>query len=342
MRSRPLDRRSFLRAAASSAFAAPLILGPGRARAHARILGDGENTHEMTHDWLRPPTDIAWGDTHGLAQDSQGRIYVAHTVGAASEKGDAVLVFDPAGKFMRSFGSEFRGGAHGLDVRREGGDEFLYHCDTRRRLVVKTTLTGKVVWSRGFPEEAEVYADASKYCPTNVAFLPDGDLLVGDGYGSSFVHRYSKDGEFRATIIRPGKDAGQVSCPHGLWVDDRGRAPTLLVADRSNRRLQRFDLEGKHLGFVTEGIRQPCHLKTRGKELLVPDLASVVTVLDAEDRVVVHLGDGQPSKLRGTPREDFIPGKFIHPHDAIWLADGSILVAEWVPIGRITRLVKKG
>jgi hypothetical protein len=29
----------------------------------------------------------------------------------------------------------------------------------------------------------------------------------------------------------------------------------------------------------------------------------------------------------------------VHPHDAIWLADGSILVAEWVPQGRVTRLV---
>jgi hypothetical protein len=28
----------------------------------------------------------------------------------------------------------------------------------------------------------------------------------------------------------------------------------------------------------------------------------------------------------------------VHPHDAIWLANGDILVAEWVPIGRVTLL----
>ncbi len=53
-------------------------------------------------------------------------------------------------------------------------------------------------------------------------------------------------------------------------------------------------------------------------------------------RVAAHLGDGHPSNLRGAPREQFIPGKLIHPHDAMFLRNGDILVAEWVPIGRIT------
>ena len=34
----------------------------------------------------------------------------------------------------------------------------------------------------------------------------------------------------------------------------------------------------------------------------------------------------------------FIPGKFIHPHDAVFLHNGDILVSEWVPIGRVTLL----
>jgi hypothetical protein len=52
------------------------------------------------------------------------------------------------------------------------------------------------------------------------------------------------------------------------------------------------------------------------------------------------LGDGNPTNLRGAARKDFIPGKFVHPHSATFLSDGSILVVEWVPIGRVTRLVK--
>lgn len=304
------------------------------------ILGSGGTTYECIHDWLTPPPDIRWGDTHGLSTDREGRIYVAHSVGEGSERDDAVLVFDSEGRFLTSWGSEFKGGAHGLDLRTEGSEEFLYHCDTRRRLVVKTTLDGSVVWERGVPMESGVYTDATEYCPTNVAFLPDGDLFVADGYGAGYIHRYGKDGEYKGVVIRPGTEAGFVREPHGLGVDTRGKTPKLIVADRGNHRLQVFDLEGNHLGFVTEGMRRPCHIHFNGDLALVPDLDSVITILDREDNIVAALGDGHPSDLRGAPRERFLPGKFIHPHDAIWINGNDILVAEWVPIGRLTLLRK--
>ncbi len=75
--------------------------------------------------------------------------------------------------------------------------------------------------------------------------------------------------------------------------------------------------------------------------MLVPDLDSVVTILDKDDKVLASLGDGHPSNLRDAPREQFIPGKFIHPHAAIWVNKHDILVVEWVPIGRVTLLKKK-
>jgi translation initiation factor IF-1 len=42
--------------------------------------------------------------------------------------------------------------------------------------------------------------------------------------------------------------------------------------------------------------------------------------------------------LRDAPRDKFIPGKFVHPHAAIWINKKDIVVVEWVPIGRVTRL----
>lgn len=304
------------------------------------VTGSGDHTYEVHHDWLTPPEGTLWGDTHGVAQDRDGRIYIAHTVHPTSVKPHAVVVFDEKGKFVTSWGEEYAGGAHGLDIRREGSEEFLYHCDTKRRLVVKTDLRGNAVWERGVPTEPGVYADASKWCPTNVAFAPNGDLFVGDGYGSSYVHRYTKDGAYVKLVCGPGSEAGKVSCPHGLWVDTRGRTPLLAVADRSNRRIQYFTLEGEHVGFVTEGMRLPCHMKLRDGKMLVPDLQSVVTILDKDNKVLAHLGDGDPTNLRGAPRDQFIPGKFIHPHSATWLHNGDILVVEWVPIGRVTLLKK--
>ena len=338
-----ISRRRFIAATGAGAawLAVPSTLR-GQTPAPRPILGTGEHTYECLHDWLTPPPSIKWGDTHGLAQDAHGRIYVAHTVGSGSVGSDAVLVFDPKGRFIESWGAEFRGGAHGLDLRKEGSEEFLYHCDTRRRLVVKTTLRGKPVWQRGVPTESGVYASEDRFCPTNVAFHPNGDLFVGDGYGSSYVHRYGKDGDYKGVVVKPGSEAGFVREPHGLWVDSRGKAPKLVVADRANHRLQEFDLDGNHLGFVTEGMRRPCHIHYNHGLALVPDLDSVVTILDKDNRVVASLGDGAPSALRDAPREAFIPGKFVHPHAAIWKDKRDILVCEWVPIGRLTLLRRVG
>ncbi|MFM9996921.1 MAG: hypothetical protein ACKVU4_14110 [Phycisphaerales bacterium] len=342
-----LTRREFVQSAVAGAgavlvgrtgLAAPVVHTAGRSGLDPIVLGSGAHQYECIHDWLKPPPGVMWGDTHGLAQDSAGRIYVAHTVHAESSKPHAVAVYGENGAFETAWGDEFRGGAHGLDVRTEAGGEFLYHCDTQRRLVVKTDLAGTEVWRADCPMQSGVYASRDTWCPTNVAFAPDGGLFVGDGYGSSFVHRYTAGGEYVSTVLRPGGDKGQVACPHGLWVDDRAGTPRLAVADRGNRRIQYFSLEGEHQGFVTAGVRMPCHFKTRDGLLLVPDLESVVTLLDRNDAVVAHLGDGHPSALRGRPREEFIPGKFIHPHTAIFLRTGDILVAEWVPIGRITLL----
>jgi hypothetical protein len=341
---RRLDRRSFvarLGGSALAAFAAPHVIAAPRHLRASVILGRDEHAYEMVHDWLTPPNGLLWGDTHGVAQDKAGRIYVAHTVNGSSTNADAVVVFDENGKFITSWGSEFRGGAHGLDVREEGGEEFLYHCDTNRRLVVKTNLKGDGVWTIDRAPDTGEYTEGMAWVPTNVAFAPNGDVYVGDGYGSSFIHRYTSKGEFAATIATPGSGPGQVSCPHGLWVDTRGSGePRLAVADRGNRRIQYLTLDGTHLSFVTDGMRMPCHFKTRGDVLLVPDLESVVTLLDAGNEVITHLGDGHPSGLRGAPRDQFVNGKFVHPHSAIFLHTGDILVCEWVPIGRLTLLRK--
>ena len=47
-----------------------------------------------------------------------------------------------------------------------------------------------------------------------------------------------------------GKGPGQLDCPHGLWVDTRSDTAVLVVADRSNQRLLRFTLDGKHIDFI--------------------------------------------------------------------------------------------
>jgi hypothetical protein len=338
-----LSRRDLLKKAALTAASLPamsLITKAQNTPKQRPIVGSGDHTYEVHHDWLTPPIGIEWGDTHGVAVDSHRRIYIAHTVHPSSTKTDAILVFDDMGGFIESWGSEFKGGAHGLDIRKEGTDEFIYHCDVNRRLITKTDLKGKVIWQHGAPAEAGVYKDGAGWNPTNVAFAPDGDFFVGDGYGSHYVHRYGKDGDYKGIVIHPGAEAGKVREPHGLWVDTRSGKPKLVVADRGNNRLQEFTLDGKHIGFVKDGMRRPCHIHYNKDLALIPDLDSVVNILDKDNKVVASLGDGHPTNLRGAPRSSFIPGKFVHPHSARWINSRDILVVEWVPIGRVTLLKK--
>lgn len=348
----PLTRRSFLATAAVGATG--LFASARRTRGELGrqgssaadpdappTIGAGTHTYSVNHSFLAPPPGTAWGDTHGLAQDASGRIYLAHTVGQGSEKQQAVCVYQPDGTFITGWGAEYAGGAHGLDMRSEAGTEYIYHCDTRRRCVVKTTLDGTVVWTAACPMQSGAYEAPTDWCPTNVAFHPDGDLFVGDGYGKGLVHLFTANGEWKRIITKPGSAAGETNCPHGLAVDPRGSEPRLVIADRGNRRIQVLALDGTPIAAHTEGVRRPCHMKFRNGLMLVPDLESVVVLYDEKFKPVATLGDGHPTSLRGRPTEEFQPGKFIHPHDAIWLADGSILVAEWVPQGRVTRLVPR-
>ncbi len=336
---------------AAGAAVSPIILGAAnKSGSQKPILGEGDHKYEVTHDWGELPPSIKYGNTHGVCEDSQGHIYVHHTVNGASESHDTMVVFDPKGKFVRSWGKEFIGGAHGLTLNREGKDEFLYLCDTKRGIMVKTTLKGEEVYTLGYPKESEAYKTLDKdgkppkYSPTNLAIAANGDIYIGDGYGSSYIIQYNKKGEYIRTFGGgKTKKEGDLNTPHGIVMDRRGNTPMLLVADRSNKRLQYFTLEGKHHSFAG-GVKSPCHFdQFKNGDLLIPDLEARVTLLDKDNKVILHLGEddsGKERELRKQPREKFIPGKFICPHGACFDHKGNIFVVEWVEVGRVSKLRK--
>jgi len=205
------------------------------------------------------------------------------------------------------------------------------------------------VFTLGYPKESEAYKPdkdgkpLTKYSPTNLAIAPNGDIYVGDGYGSSYINQYNSKGEFIRTFGGKGKEPGQLDCPHGITVDLRGAAPLLLVADRANSRLQYFTLDGKHVSFVA-GTNLPCHFSERHGEFVIPDLGARVTLMDRDNKVITHLGDDSAAKtwmdVRKQTRDHFTPGKFVCPHGACFDHVGNIIVVEWVEVGRVSRLHK--
>ncbi len=349
-------RRAFLGSMAAS----PLLLGmQDKAGSKKPVMGTGAHTYEATHDWGVLPPQIKWGNTHGVVEDAQGHIYVHHTVHATSDSADTVVVFDSSGQFVRSWGAEFRGVAHGLWIRKEGRDEFLYLTvnaanpkmspqPQMQAVLVKTTLKGEIVWTIERPPDFEGYKPGpdgapKPYNPTNVAIAPNGDIYVGDGYGSYFVNQYNSKAEYIRSFGGKGSEPGKLAEPHGIWVDTRGKSPILVVADRRNNRLQRFTMDGKHVDFIP-GFRLPCHFDERQGLVVIPDLHGRVTLMDKSNALVAQLGDSNAENwnnpLRREPRDKFIPGQFICPHGACFDHNGNIFVVEWVEVGRVTKLRK--
>jgi len=184
--------------------------------------------------------------------------------------------------------------------------------------------------------------------PTNIAFHPDGDFFLADGYGSYTIHRYDKDGEWKGHFGGPGKGEGKYNLPHGVWVDARGDGePRLAVCDRANNTVQYVTFEGEHIETL-EGYGLPANIDTWRGLMVVPELVARVTLLDEKNEVVARLGSdtervGADSR-RAIRRDEskWIDGKFVHPHDACFDADGNIFVAEWVGTGRVTKLRRLG
>ncbi|HXP85317.1 MAG TPA: hypothetical protein VN841_11395 [Bryobacteraceae bacterium] len=411
------SRRAFL--TASAAAAVPFFIkGDSKTGSKNPILGSGEHQYECIHDWGELPSNIKYGNTHSVCEDSQGHIYVHHTVHKDSPSLDSVVVFDDKGKFVKSWGPMFHGGAHGMLINKEGKTEYLYFCDEKHGIITKRTMKGEEVWTLGYPQDSPVYqkgpgstgpggAAGLNYRPTNFAIAPNLDFWVGDGYGSYYMFHYSQksstaypalvktfggppaqaagaggggrgdgggrgkggDGGGRGKGAAPGAGGAQaaggapaappprqpnqagvprnvpiesMNNPHGNMVDLRDPAnPILLVADRGNQRIVRYKLDDTPIDVVA-GTLQPCHFHEHKGMIVVPDLAARVTVLDKDNKIVVHLGEG----LTGNPprttedRSKFVPGQFVNPHGATFDHAGNIFVSEWVEIGRVTKLRK--
>jgi hypothetical protein len=352
---RGLSRRRFVPAAAAW-LAAPAIVGAtDKAGTRPPLVGAGDWTFECHHDWGRDalPAGAGYGNaSHGVAIDAAGLLYVTHYGQPGS-----IFVFDPAGRFVRSLGDVHvlgkAGRGHGIDIRREGSEEFLYVSASDTALgFAKLSLDGEVVWSRDLArlrEETGRYdGDKPRFRPTNTSFAPDGGYFLGDGYGSDLVHQFDAADAYVRTIGGTGQADGQFRTPHGQWLDDRDGVPKLVVADRANKRLQWFDLEGRHHATL-DGFLFPADIDIRGDVMAVPDLHCRVTLLDRDNQVLAQLGDDPEwrarvladPKIRGR-RDEWPAGRFVHPHDACFDAAGNLFVAEWVVTGRLTKLVRVG
>ncbi|MDP6915805.1 MAG: hypothetical protein QGF29_11960 [Verrucomicrobiota bacterium] len=349
-----LSRRRFLAASTVAVVAPPQLLLANK-NPKQIVIGEGDHRYEVQHGWARLPDNYTWQTTHNVAVDAEGLLYVIHEGRENQKDHPSIFVFDRKGKFIRAFGAQFQGGGHGIEVRTEGSEQFLYVCAYQQvKSFAKLTLKGETVWEKYAPMDSGVYRkDEDKirvkrwgrdaFMPTNFAFLDDGGFLLTDGYGSWYVHRYDNEGNWVSKFGGPGDGEGKFNLPHGIWIDRRpGRKERIVVCDRAHHTLQYFNMDGKYLETL-RGYGLPANCDTYQNLMLIPELHARVTLLNEKNEVVVQLGEDVErvtktvKGVRNDPRK-WIDGKFVHPHDACFDHDGNILVAEWVATGRVTRL----
>jgi hypothetical protein len=310
----------------------------------ATVMGAGRHKYEWVSDWAKLPEGMQTGNMHGAVQvDSKGLIYFS------AESEHAVMVFDQNGKFIRSFGKEWKTdkpgeGIHGMQLVKEGGKEFLYLTHLDRHEFAKITLEGETVWVKGWPEQTGIYTKKEEFKPTGIAVAPNGDVYVTDGYGKNFIHHYKAKGEYVRSWGGKGTEDGKFNTPHAIIIDTRGKEPTVLLTDRAQHRLQWFSLDGKHLRTLpgdNDLLRLPATLHIRGNDLVVGDLSGRVTIFDKDNKLITHLGDNIDPKKRATNRvtpDQWLAGQFISPHGICWDQKGNLYVEEWLQTGRIVKL----
>jgi peptidylamidoglycolate lyase len=342
-----VTRRDFVKMAGAAA-AGLALPGLGRAEeepAPVRI-GSGYHTYEAVENWGKLPEGMTYGYGCGVIVDSKDRVFVT-----SRSANPCVTIFDRHGKLLETWSNDFaervgmttaqvKDTAHCLYLSKEHGHEYIYwteNVSTNKegpklgKRVYKTDLKGKVLYTIGnVDKEGSTSQKFDWTNPTDVAVAPNGDIYVVDGYGSQRVSRFDKDFKHIKTMGGPGKEHGQFNTCHGIWINTLKHEPEVFIADRANGRLEIYSLELDYKRTLLDGeVRHPCCFYQHKDKIYVPDLAGRVTIIDADDKLVAHLGDGKGKKDNKTN-----PALFAAPHALCVDSRGDLYVVEWVNFGR--------
>ena len=333
-------------------------------------VGSGNNTYGWNENWVRvPESDGAkpgWAH-HGLVVTQAGDVITFHP------SDSTIMILDSSGNLKRTWELQVAD-AHGITLVQEGNTEFLWIADNGRKRqfdtgyeyppssgpysgkAIKTTLDGEILSTLPKPD-LPVYQEGN-YSPTFVAVNEErhggnGDVWVSDGYGESYIHRFNKAGEYLSSINGEEGQAGRFACPHGIFIDRRQGDDELYIADRTNHRVQVYDLEGRFKrSFGSDFLSSPSGFVTHRDLLVVAELNARLAVLDKEDNLLCYLGDneqvcsvdGWPNNRNASgeliPTSLLEPGKFNSPHGMAVDAQGNLYVAEWLIGGRFIKLEK--
>lgn len=181
---------------------------------------------------MQIPGHIQWQDTHGVAIDFAGLIYVKHRTMTVEPQDAIVILIATAGSCGRSGKSSTEADM----VSTSAGTTAKSSCIC---VITKVTSRRAALWGRLSGIYTSTRDRTLQRCPAvrtgdsgkirqGLPVLsnqysvraPDGGFWVGDGYGSHFIIKYDKDAKPVDHFGGIGNGPGELQTPHGLWWDD--------------------------------------------------------------------------------------------------------------------------
>ena len=338
------NRRTFIKNSLAGAFTAATVPTFGfsilksKPKGEDQLIGHGDFKYRPHPQWgTLDSSKTPVNNCHEMVMDSKGRLIMV-----TDETKNNIIVYDRSGKLLTTCGTTFPGG-HGLTLTKEGGEDFLFICDTTISTVTKTTVDGRVLMELAHPNKLGIYTEAMAYKPTESAVAPNGDIYVADGYGSQFIIQYNYKGEYIRHFGGRGNADAEFDTAHGVAVDLRdAKNPTLLITSRGHNSFKRFTLDGKYLSTIFLPGAFVCRPVFHGENIYAgvcwsrlrylnqTDNSGFVTILDKNNKVISNPGGTAPKYSNGELQlmVQSIP-LFKHCHDVCIDDDKDIYVCQW-------------
>jgi len=199
---------------------------------------------EVVKDFMKMAPNTYMGEGIGVAQSSKGNIYVN-----SCAQQTKTFEFDRNGTYIREIGKGMYGHVFCHGVRVDAQDN-IWVIDEGANMIIKFNPAGRVTmvlgrrpeWPMGGLQSPLGALDpAPPYIfnrPTDVAWDPQGNIFVADGYVNSRIAKYDKFGKFIKQVGSRGSGPGQFNLLHAIAVDNQGN---VYGGSRSDQRIVVFD-----------------------------------------------------------------------------------------------------
>jgi len=245
-----------------------------------------------------------------------------------------ILVFDREGNVVESWTQwdAMLARPHAVYVSPYDPDKHVWVVDDFRHAIFKLTNDGReLVQTIG--TYGEPGADPTHFFrPTFMAWLPEGEFFVADGYENTRVVKFDAAGKYLLEWGERGMPPnetrpGYFNNVHGIAVDPRTRR--VFVNDRQNRRVQVFDENGEFLDQWSVG-EPPADI-----HILLITADSYLWAADrGTNKILKYSLDGEFLYSWGT--WGTFPGGFWGVHGMSVDGEGNFYVAE-VDTGRVQK-----